>query len=60
MPGLPPGNYKLFAWESIESDEYLDGDFLRPYEDRGKPVHIEDGHQQSVQLELISAEDRPH
>ena len=40
---IPPGNYKLFAWESVESGAWQDPDFMRPFESRGIPVHIEEG-----------------
>ncbi len=59
MLGLPPGDFKLFAWETTEGVNYNDPDYIKLYEDRGTPVHIEEKRQQSVQLELISAEEEP-
>jgi 5-hydroxyisourate hydrolase-like protein (transthyretin family) len=50
---VPPGDYKLFAWESIETGAYLDPDFLRGYEDRGQDLHVEDGAHVDVQIEII-------
>jgi hypothetical protein len=39
---VPPGNYKLFAWESlVKSNAYQDPRFLEQYEDHGRPVSIE-------------------
>lgn len=55
--GLPPGEFKLFAWEQREGVTYNDPDFLKDYEDRGTPVHIEQKSQQSIQLPVIPAED---
>jgi hypothetical protein len=41
--GIPPGMYKVFAWESIEPNAYLNSDFVRAYEDFGVPVQIASG-----------------
>lgn len=35
MTGVPPGTYKLFAWENIPEGAYQNRDFMRNYEDRG-------------------------
>ncbi|MGO8817596.1 MAG: carboxypeptidase regulatory-like domain-containing protein [Terriglobia bacterium] len=56
--GLPPGDFKLFAWEQRDGLPYTDPDFIKDYEDRGTRVHIEDKAQQSVQLQVIP-EDEP-
>jgi hypothetical protein len=57
ISSVTPGDYKLFAWEEIERGMYLDPEFVLSYEDSGKPVHVEEGSSQSVQLELIPASD---
>jgi hypothetical protein len=57
--GLPPGDFKLFAWEPGESVPYRDPDFIKNYDNRGAHVHIEAMKQQSVQLELTPAEEEP-
>ena len=38
--GLPPGDYRVFAWEDVENGAWQDPDFIRPFEDRGRPVRI--------------------
>jgi len=53
--GIPPGDYTLFAWESDEGSAYQDPQFLGPYKDRGKAIHVEEGSQLNSQLELIQA-----
>ncbi len=55
--GLPPGDFKLFAWEAAEGASFRDPDFLKLYESRGTPVSIQEGQQQTVQVELIPAEE---
>jgi len=56
--GLPPGDFKLFAWEPVQGTNYIDPDFFGPFEDRATPVHITEGQQQTVQLEVITAEEQ--
>jgi protocatechuate 3,4-dioxygenase beta subunit len=55
MRNVAPGDYTLFAWEQIERGAYMDPDFLGQYEDQGKAVHVEEGGQLSVQLDVIPA-----
>lgn len=57
LVGVPPGDYQLFAWETVENGAYLDPDFLRPYEERGKRVRIDEGSKLNVEVELVSAGD---
>jgi len=56
MLGLPPGDFKVFAWESPQGDVH-DPDFLKPYEKRGTAVHIQEKQGQNVQLEVIPADE---
>jgi len=53
IKGLPPGDYKVFAWEGLDKDAWLDPDFVRN-ESRGQLVHIEEGKTQGVDVPLIS------
>ena len=38
--GIPPGDYKLFAWETLESFGYFDPELLKQSESQGKAIHI--------------------
>jgi hypothetical protein len=38
---VPPGDYKLFAWSEENGGPWLDPEYLRKFEDRGTPVHID-------------------
>ena len=58
MLGLPPGDFKLFAWESVQGTNYNDPDFFQAFEGRGSRVHIEERQTQPVQLEVITAEEQ--
>ena len=59
LVGLPPGDFKLFAFEDPDPELQPDPSILQPYEAKGQSVHIEDGQSQSVQLELIPADSQP-
>jgi hypothetical protein len=60
LRGLPPGDYTLFAWESVDGEAYYDPEFLKAYEGLGKPLHVSEGLRVSVQLKIIPAlEDQP-
>jgi hypothetical protein len=53
LRAVPPGDYKLFAWEGMERREFMNPDFLRQYENQGRAIHLEDGSRENVQLEVI-------
>ena len=56
--GLPPGDYKLFAWEFVPGTNYADPDFFEAFESRGTRVRIAEKQPQMVQLEAITAEEQ--
>jgi hypothetical protein len=53
--GIPPGNYKLFAWEAIENYSYFNRDVLAQYESQGKPVRIQESSKETFELKIIPA-----
>lgn len=55
LRGIPPGSYKIFAWEAIDPGAYQDPDFLKTYEDEGKTLLLGPGEQNSQDLKLIPA-----
>ena len=56
---VPPGEYKLFAWEDVESGAWLDPDFIKPLDDKGKSVTIRADGQENADLVAISADTPP-
>ena len=50
---VTPGDYKLFAWEDVESGEYQDPEFLKTYEDKGQFVRIQRDDRKTVELRII-------
>ncbi len=58
IAGIPPGDYKLFAWDAIETGAYQDPDFLRSFEDRGQVVRISESGQSTADIKVIISEER--
>jgi hypothetical protein len=56
LPNLRPGDYKLFAWENAELNTWLDPDFLKIYETRGKSIRIAEGSNETATLTAIPIE----
>jgi hypothetical protein len=55
LRGLPPGDYKIFAWEDADKDAIMDLDFVRGYEEKGTRLGIGDGEKKSIELSVIPA-----
>ena len=53
--GIPPGNYTLLAWESVDGDAYYNPDFLKTYEAQGSALRLTEGERKSLQLQAIPA-----
>jgi hypothetical protein len=53
LKGIKPGDYKLFSWDAIEEGDWYDADFLKPFEDKGTSVHLEEGDHKRIDLNLI-------
>jgi protocatechuate 3,4-dioxygenase beta subunit len=59
IQAVAPGDYRLFAFESVEEDAWQNAGFLTPYEPRSRVVHAAEGGKESVQLTVISSGSRP-
>jgi hypothetical protein len=60
LRGLPPGDYTLIAWESVDGEAYYNPEFLKTYEGQGKALHLDEARHVSVQLKTIpEVDDRP-
>jgi len=53
IDGLPPGQYKLFAWAHVDDGAWFDPEFMRVYEDRGIRVEIDESGAHPVEVPLI-------
>jgi hypothetical protein len=55
LNNVPPGSYKLFAWEDIPAGAYQYPDFIRRYEDRGQSITVNPNGTISANARLIPA-----
>jgi protocatechuate 3,4-dioxygenase beta subunit len=53
--GVAPGDYRLFAWEDIPADAWSDPDFIRTFENQGRPVHVGENGMESIEARVISS-----
>src|SRR5262249_13619370 len=51
--GLPPGDYRLLAWEDIEPFAYFDPEVLRQYEALGKAIRIQESSKETAEVRII-------
>ena len=51
-----PGEYKVYAWEDVQSTAWMDPDFIKPVEDKGEPVSVGESTETNVQVKLILAD----
>jgi hypothetical protein len=51
---VPPGNYKLFAWDSVVTGAYENPEFLQPYESHGVDVKVSGSGTVRVDLTVIA------
>lgn len=56
MVGVPPGDYKLFAWDGIDAYAWFDPVVLKTFEPQGKPVHVTESSKAVADLRLIPAQ----
>ena len=55
LHGVPPGDYMLFVWESVDGETYYNPEFLSSYAAQGRAVHANEGDHASMQLQAIPA-----
>lgn len=55
LQGLRPGDYTVFAWESVDGEEYYNPDFLKAYAGQGSGLRLGEGERKTLSLEAISA-----
>ncbi|MBI5086969.1 MAG: carboxypeptidase regulatory-like domain-containing protein [Acidobacteria bacterium] len=52
---VAPGDYKVYAWEDVESTAWMDPEFMKPLESKGEAVTVAENAQATVQINLIPA-----
>ena len=53
LHGLPPGDYKIFAWEEVETNAWMDRDYRQPFESSAASVRVQESTTPSVTLRVI-------
>jgi hypothetical protein len=51
--GIPPGEYRVFAWEALEAFGYFDEDVVRLSEPYGAALRISDASAQRVEVKVV-------
>jgi hypothetical protein len=54
--GIPPGDYRVFAWNDIDPGSYIDPEFLKPHESKATKITVKANSQQQVSLTEILAD----
>jgi hypothetical protein len=55
MNGVPPGEYTIFAWESVPPTAWMNAEFLAKYQGHGQPIVVTASTRLEAQPELIPA-----
>jgi hypothetical protein len=55
IAGIPPDDYKLFAWEAIEQFAFFDPDLLRRDEPQARAIRISESAIETVEVTVIPA-----
>jgi hypothetical protein len=55
FPRVAPGDYKVFSWELIESNAWLDPEVLARSESRGTLVHVTESSTETITVQIIPA-----
>jgi len=53
LSGIPPGAYKLYAWDDIEPNAWMNADFMRDYEEFGAAITVTSNAKVSAELRII-------
>jgi len=53
LRGIAPGDYKLFSWVEVEAGAWEDPEFLRPFEEKGQRITLQDGDHSSFKVTAI-------
>lgn len=56
LSDVAPGDYRVYAWESIEEYSWFDPEVLAKFETRGTFVHVSESSSQDLSLKVIPVE----
>ncbi len=55
IKSVDPGDYKAYAWEDVETQAWMDPEFVKPVESKGTAVTVDPSGQHQLQLKAIAA-----
>lgn len=53
LKGIAPGDYQLLSWDEVEDGAWEDADFLKPFEEKGEKVTVEESDSKSVNITTV-------
>jgi hypothetical protein len=53
LKGVDPGDYRLYAWEDVETGAWMDLEFMKPLESKAKKVTLREGGRETLELQVI-------
>ncbi len=51
--GLPPGDYKVYAWEEVETNAWMDREFRQPFENQAAAAKVDQSATPNIMVLLI-------
>jgi hypothetical protein len=54
LNAVAPGDYSLFAWDDVEPGAWLNADYMRSYESRGRFVRVGENGNETVELNVMT------
>jgi protocatechuate 3,4-dioxygenase beta subunit len=57
IKNVPPGSYKIFAFDQVEFGAYQDPDWLKPFEEKGEAIEVKESESSTKDLKLIVTEE---
>ena len=55
---IRPGSYKVFAWDDVSANAWLDPDFLSRYEDQGEKIEFDKSSRKAANFHLVAEPER--
>ena len=56
LRGIRPAEYKLFSWQEVETNAWESPEFLKPFEEKGEKIELQEGEQKTIKLTTIPGE----
>jgi hypothetical protein len=50
---VAPGDYKVFVWEALEANAFLNPEVLKQEDAKAKPIHVLEGAPQTIEMRAI-------